>query len=60
MAGLDSLLLVVLTAVHLGLAASSLKGPIEDARVGNAGAIIAWIDLPRMQSLLAVLVMRAN
>jgi hypothetical protein len=54
------LLLVVLGGVYLGTAAASLKGLVDDTRSGNTGAIMAWIDLPRLRASLTEQIVRAH
>jgi hypothetical protein len=53
-------LLVVLIAVYLATAITSLKGLVEDTRSGDTTAIMSWIDLPRLRASLGEQIVRAH
>lgn len=52
--------LVVLTAVYVGTAVTSLRGLIDDTRRGDTAAIMSWIDLPRLRTSLGDQIVRAH
>jgi hypothetical protein len=54
------LLLIILIGVYAGTAVASLKGLVEDTAKGDAAAIMARTDLPRLRASLAEQIVRAH
>lgn len=54
------LLLVVLLAVYVGTAVTSLRGLVADTQRGDVAAIMSRVDLPRLRNSLAEQIVRAH
>jgi hypothetical protein len=54
------LILVVLLAVYVGTAVTSLKGLVADTQRGDVAAIMSRVDLPRLRHSLSDQIVRAH
>jgi hypothetical protein len=54
------LLLIILIGIYAGTAVASLKGLVEDTARGDAAAIMARVDLPKLRASLAEQIVRAH
>ena len=54
------LILVILLAVYVGTAVTSLRGLVADTQRGDVTAIMSRVDLPRLRNSLAEQIVRAH